>query len=302
MDPTDSNLDIELLAALIDGRLSGAERERALKLLATSDEALELFAHSLHEQRATDAKVIPIQSARRWRQWKVVVPIVAAAGLGFVLLPRLTGSTDRAASIQYAVQLESDSRFAGALRPGWDQHGWSVSRGVDDTRSAPEPRFVFRLGVRSVDLQIALRKGDTALASSLIDEISQTLDDIKFTDVIAAKYEELKAHLATESPARLATRAADAEIEMSGFLKSPLVGLGQWLAAADLAAQTRETSFFAPKYGTAFIRARMPSGALDAQDRSDLQAIDSRLAQGSDEAAFNDVHVILQRMIQRHSN
>jgi len=298
MDPTDSNLDIELLAALIDGRLSGAERERALKLLATSDEALELFAHSLHEQRASDAKVVPIQSARRWRQWKVVVPIVAAAGLGFVLLPRLTGSTGRAASIQYAVQLESDPRFGGALRQGWDQHGWSVTRGANDTQTAPEPRFAFRLGVRSVDLQVAVRKGNAAAASNVVDDISQTLDGIKFTDPIAAKYAELKAHLGSESGDRLVERAENAEIEMSGFFKSPSFSLGQWVGAADLAAQTHETSFFQSKHGTSFIRASMPPGALDAEDTADLQAIDARLAQGSDDAAFNDV----QRVIRRHSN
>lgn len=302
MEPTNSNLDIELLAALIDGRLTGAEREQALKLLATSDEALELFAHSLREQRAADAKVVPIRPVRRWGPWRVVVPVVAAAGLGFILLPMLTRSNSHAPSVQYTLQLERDPRFAGALRQGWDQHGWSVTRGANDNQTAPEPRFVFRLGVRSVDLQVALRKGDTALASRIIDDISQTLDGIKFADLVAAKYADLKAHLATEPADRVARRAGDAEIAMTGFLKLPLFGFGQWVAAADLAAQTHEISFFQPKYGTAFIREHLPSGALDADDTADLQAIDARLAQSSDDTAFEDVHAILQRVIRRHSN
>jgi len=302
MDSTDSNLDLELLAALIDGRLSGAERERALKLLATSDEALELFAHSLHEQRATEVPVVPIRSAPRWRRWQVVVPIIAAAGLAFVLLPTIRGSNGRAPSTQYAVQLESDPRFAGALREGWDQHGWSVTRGANDNQSAVEPRFAFRLGVRSVDVQVAVRQGNSAVASSVVDDIARTLDGIKFADLVAAKYAELKTHLASEPADRLATRAANAELEMSDFLKLPSFAFGQWVAAADLAAQTRALSFFQSKRGTAFIRESMPAGSLDADDTNDLKAIDARLAQGSDDAAFDEVHAILQRVIQRHGN
>ena len=302
MDSTDSNLDLELLAALIDGRLSGTERERALKLLATSDEALELFAHSLHEQRATEVPVVPIRSAPRWRRWQVIVPVAAAAGLAFAVLPKVMGPNGRAPSAQYAMQLESDPRFAGTLRQGWDQHGWSVTRGADDNRVAPEPRFAFRLGVGTMDLQVALRKGATPVASGIVNDISRTLDGIKFSDVVAAKYTELKAHLSSGSAAESIERAADAEVRMSEFLASPSFAFGQWVAAADLAAQMREVSFFQSKHGTAFIRASLSSGGLDADDTADLQAIDARLAQGSDDAAFNDVHAILQRVIRRHSN
>jgi hypothetical protein len=303
MDSTDQNLDIELLAALIDGRLSGAERERALKLLATSDEALELFAHSLQEQRASDVKVVPIQPAPRWRQWQVVVPVLAAAGLGFVMLPRITGSSARTVqATEYATQLAGDPRFATALREGWDQHGWSVTRGAGDIRSSPEPRFAFRLGVRSVDLQVALRNGDTALAANLVEDISQTLDGIKFTDLVTAKYAEVKSHLSGDPVARSIERAANAEQAMGEFLKSPAFVFGQWSAAADLAAQAREVSFFQSKHGTEFIRTTVPTGSLDADDTRDLQAIDARLAQASDDRAFDDIHAILQRVIRRRSN
>lgn len=306
MDSTDSNLDIELLAALIDGRLSGTERERALKLLATSDEALELFAHSLHEHFATDVNVVPIQSARgarRWRQWQVIVPVLAAAALVFVMLPKLTGSSARTvAAAEYASQLARDPRFAVGLREGWDQHGWSVNRGADDNRSAPEPRFAFRLGVRSVDLQVALRNADTALASRIVDDVSQTLNGIKFTDLVAAKYADLKSHLASEPPARSIERATNIEHDMGELFDRPSFAFGQWSSAADLAAKTRESSFFRSKHGTGFIRGSLPAGSLDADDLRDLQAIDARLGQGSDDPAFEDVHAILQRVIRRRSN
>ena len=60
MDPIDTNLDLELLAALADGRLKGAERARALKMLANSDDALELYANTVRELRDRGVPVLPI--------------------------------------------------------------------------------------------------------------------------------------------------------------------------------------------------------------------------------------------------
>src|SRR6476619_8482004 len=88
MEPNDTNADLELLAALIDGRLSGTERDRAMKLLADSDEALEIFASTVRHQRPA-ATVVPISTARRWRQWKVLTPVAAAAALAIVFVPQL---------------------------------------------------------------------------------------------------------------------------------------------------------------------------------------------------------------------
>ena len=50
MDSMDSNPDLELIAAFIVGRLSAEESARALKLLATYDESLEIFTGALQDQ------------------------------------------------------------------------------------------------------------------------------------------------------------------------------------------------------------------------------------------------------------
>ena len=130
MDSIDSNPDLELIAAFIDGRLSTEERARAMKLLAESDEALEVFASALQDQADTPAvNVTPIATARRWRQWKVIAPIAAAAMLAIVVVPTLVRRGGRPDSAQaYAAALTQDSRFAAELRPGWDQR-WAVTRG-----------------------------------------------------------------------------------------------------------------------------------------------------------------------------
>src|SRR5437763_11641834 len=105
MDPINTNLDLELLAALADGRLSGEERARAVRMLADSDEALELFANTVRDLRVPDVKVVSITSARRWRQWKIALPIAAAAAIAVVMVPRLVGPSKQAGlANEYAME------------------------------------------------------------------------------------------------------------------------------------------------------------------------------------------------------
>ena len=218
-------------------------------MLADSDEALELFANTVREQHATDVKVVPITSARRWRQWKVVLPVAAAAALAVVMVPRLAGPAKHGdLANEYAMELTQDPRFAGGLRDGWEQRGWAVTRGgtrARGTSGAPkvESRLAFRLGVRTVDLQVALRRGDTALAGRLTNELLETLKAVVFSDLVGASYAELKSRLATDPVARSIERASDAERELADLLGSPSFAFGQWVGAADVAAQTHDASF-----------------------------------------------------------
>src|SRR5215510_7918550 len=170
MHSTDTNADLELLAALMDGRLSGAERARAVKMLAESDdEVLEAFANAVRDQSVEDAKIVPIHLSRRRRQWKVIVPVAAAAALAIVMVPRLTGRHGNMPSAAlYATDITRDLRLADGLAAGWEAHGWAVTRGAGEPTGTPganvELKYVFRLGVQTVDLQVALRSRDTSLA------------------------------------------------------------------------------------------------------------------------------------------
>jgi hypothetical protein len=316
MDSIDTNGDLELLAAFIDGRLSGEERARVVKLLAESDEALELFANALRDLQISDVKpdvksdvnVVPIATARRWRRWKVVLPVAAAAALAVVLVPRLGGPGGNASlANQYATELTQDPRFAGSLRQGWEIRGWSVNRGgvpreapgTSRAGSAAESRLAFRLGVRSVDLQVALRRADTALAAGLSGEILETLGAVQFLDPVAARYTELRSRLSSDPIARSIDRASEAERDLSGILGSPSFAFGQWVGAADLAAQAHDRTFFESRYGTRFIRSTMPAGSLVTEDSAALGSIDTSTAQKLDDRALDEVHAVLQMVIRR---
>ena len=310
MHSTDTNADLELLAALMDGRLSGEEKTRALKLLAESDELLEVFANVVRDQRSEDAKVIPIQASRRWNQLKVLVPVAAAAAVAIIMVPRLVSrlGTESLAA-QYAMELTDNPRFADQLRPGWDGRGWTVTRGARESvgtpRSAAESKYVFRLGVRTVDLQVSLRRHDTAQAGRLTSEVVATLNNIVLGEVVSPGYQDLRTRLSVDGFDQSIERASQLENDLQESLGSagPLFTFGQWTSAAELAAQTRNAAFFeSADRGIRYIQTAMPAGVLTAEDSDALRAIDARVSQGLDERGFDDVQATLQSVIQRRGN
>jgi hypothetical protein len=307
MDSTDSNMDLELIAALLDGRLSGEERARAIKLLADSDEALQVFATALREQQTSqpvvaDPVVVPIASRRR-RSWVTFVPVAAAAVLAIVLVPTILRRTSQPITGRtYAVQLGSDSRFTARLPAGWDQRGWSVVRGQAErprvaTNKALEDRTEFRLGVRSVDVQVALARGDTARAGRIIDEIVELLRSVELSQGVMDRYTQLRKGLAVDSLAQSIARSSEVERDLRELLRSSSLEFGQWIAAADLAAQTHDAAFF-ESHGAQFVRSRFGTAGLTPNDTTDLRAIDAHLNPPTDQD-LDVVHTILGRVIRR---
>src|SRR5947207_11403875 len=138
MDTPEPVIDLDLIAAFIDGRLPPADRERALHLLTHSDQAFDIFADALRVRADTsEAKVVPIRAAPSWRRlrrWSVVVPAAAAAVLLIAVLPRLRGSHGDTAFPPHADaivrQLAQRPELLRMAAPtGWEQRGWSVMRG-----------------------------------------------------------------------------------------------------------------------------------------------------------------------------
>jgi hypothetical protein len=311
MNSVNKNEDLELLAALIDGRLAGEERARALKLLAESDEAMELFASAMRDQPKPEPRVVPISAAPRWRQWKVAIPVAAAAVLA-VVMPRLVtlgGGADFAT--QFAMDLTrvpsaSDAQRI-ALSPGWEQRGWSRVRGVPPGR-AGVVRYVvaskpaFRLGVRTVDVQVALRRGDTANAGRLTDEIVDNLTQIDLSQPMQERYSTLRRQLASVPLLRAIDSASSLGSDLRDFLRSDSFVFGQWVGAADLAAQTHDVSFFASKNGLRYIQSKVPADSLAAGDTAALRFIDARVRQASDDRAMDEVRQRLQEVIRRRGS
>lgn len=295
------NDDLELIAAFIDGRLVGDDRARAMKLLADSGEALELYAQAVRERYGTpDSEVVPIATRRRRPHWKLVIPIAAAAGLAIITIPVLRNrGVSPVSAREYAMELGRDPRFVSGLTAGWEQRSWRVTRGagaaVPDSGSAADSAVAFRLGVRSVDLQVALQEGDTALARRMVDDILDMLNSVALAAPVAQRYEELRSHLSTDTQAGTTNRASDAERHLRERLASAPFALGQWIGAAQLAARTRDSVFFHSAYST---RSLESLDGLSKDEQETLRSVDARAKQASTDRAFEDVDQTLRRLIQ----
>lgn len=309
MHSTETNADLELLAALIDGRLSGAEKARAVKMLAESDdEVLEVFANTVREQSVEDDKIVPIHLSRRRRQWKVIVPVAAAAALAIVMVPRLTGRHgNQPSATMYASDITRDPRLADGLGAGGDAHGWPVTRGASETAGTPganvESKYVFRLGVQTVDLQVFLQRRDTALAGRVANDMVATLGNFQLADELSAGYGDLSRRLSTDSINQSIENASSLENKLRERLKAqPLFAFGQWTNAAMLAARTRNAAFFDSDRGIRYIQSAIPAGVLTDEDTRALQSIASLVKQGLDDRALGEIESKLQVIIRNRGS
>ena len=138
----------------------------------------------------------------------------------------------------------------------------------------------------------------------MTNEVLETLSAVEFTDLVAASYTELKSKLAIDPVARSLERASAAERELAELLGSPSYEFGEWVGAADVAAQMHDASFLESRHGTRFIQSALPAGSLTAEDVEALRLIDARVSQsgGANDRALDDVHAILQTVIRRRGS
>jgi len=304
MDSIEHPVDPEMLAALVDGRLSAEDRAQVLKQLAESDEALAVFAHLVHGVPVPDQpKVVPIRPPRRWIK---VLPFAAAAALP---LAAVTISQLRVAVTPTGVDLASAvtaaERGGTPLAPGWDQRSWTVLRGG---AASPEPArarreqliVTFRLGVRALDLQVALAHRDVALAGRLTGDMLELLKTVGFSDIAAADYSALRTTLGTQTVDQSIDKASRAEKELGTFLKSFSFDFGKWVGAAELAARSHNASFFTDARTKRFVGKAINNEDLTREDVDALHVIAARTVAGPTNEQLDEMRGLLQEIILRH--
>ncbi len=226
-------IDPERLAALLDGRLSRAERAELLSRLADSDSMLEAYADAV----AVVNELEP--GRRRWlppTRWVAIAAVLAGVALAPWLWTRAR-SADRDDPGRFVALLASR---AGALPAGWDANPWGSVRGSDQPLTAGARAA--RLGARLVDLELAVRRRDTAAAAVAAD-IGALLGGVPAAGPVGAMYREIgvRAGAAPEELEPLLARAGSAAARLAG---APLVQLGAWVEAARIAATVQDGAFF----------------------------------------------------------
>lgn len=312
MAPASNDFDFELIAAFIDGRLSRAERARAVKLLAESEAAFEVYTDAVRARRDLEAEgVIPIAGrrkppARRW--WLAAVPAAAAAILLVALLPTiqarrqsavLAESTELILRPLLAQSGTTPAVLATAVGPGWEQHEWPVMRGGVGT--VVESSAALRLGVRSTDLHAALAMGDRPLAARLAGEMVEVLRSVQLSETSRVDYEGLRSRIvAGDSIARITGSVSRAEQDLRDFLSSEWFGFGKWFGAGELAARAHSSAFFRSDETAKFLEAAIDNRSFGPEDVRALRDVAAFAQRGAPGNEFESVRQKFAELIRRH--
>ncbi len=263
----DPGIDAEKLAALMDGRLDERERAELLARLASSEDALEIYADAtaaLREAEAGEAKVLPLtppaRRAERWRtparRWLAAAAILAGVAVGGPLLwTRVRSPVGEEPGRSFA-PLVGDGI---GLPAGWDESPWTTVRGGGVAEPLTPTARAARVGARIVDLEIAVWSRDTA-APRLASEVAALLEGVPAGAPVATMYRVL-AQRAGRSPEELEPLLERGRLAASKLVGADVFRLAAWAEAGRVAAARRSAEFFRTRESRLLLEwaSRLPS-------------------------------------------
>jgi len=279
----DIGVSAEELAALLDGRLDQSRRAELLASLGSSEEAIEAYASAasvISELEAGDTarSTAPSKTAsrahpRRLPAWSWLA--MAAALAGVAVAPWLW---TRARS----VDKEDPGRFVGlvaapghALPPQWYGTPWPGTRGAGEPLSATA-RAV-RLGVRLVDLELAVRTRDSTL-TRLTAEIVDLVEGLPAGSPVAEIYRDVarraSSGVTAESLEPILERGRDAASKLAG---PDFVQLGAWAETGRIAARQHNSDFLTARENRSMLEWASGTSSLPQPAHALLQQLHSNL-------------------------
>ncbi len=278
--------DLERLAAFVDGRLATPERTQVELHLADCDACRELLADTLRfqaEQTPAETSGSVRSAPPRARQvaaWLAAASLAVAAGLAVWMAQRGTLSRGDLSSVELAA-LASDPRRMADLGDTWTRNEWSVSRGSSPSISARAASF--RLGVRSVDLELAARSEDPETVHGLALEMAGLCSSIPFADPVRLTYLKLAERSASQASK---SGIPGAVLEANSLARSSndeaLFELGRWAETGRLVRRSAVEGEPVPAFRAPLPR-RVPQ---------DLERASESAARERTEAAFS--HLVLE--------
>jgi len=269
---------------LLDGKLTARERARLTEHLAGCESCYEIFAgtaHILEDSReeqlqpaATPRPFEPTRAARALRQraWWAAAALAAllAATVGLVVF--LQGGRGAGPSTEQLASLVGPAP-SGLFNWGRTLRGGS---GTEEQPELPPEEEAFQLGVRFLDLRLALASGNREDADDALRRLHLLFERMPIPPLeTRASYDELRKRLEPRvpPPTLLAAAAAAEKKAMEELLEDPrLVELGRWTEACRLVGQNGRADLFREPATLRVLDAAMRPGGKDA-DTLDPQAL-----------------------------
>jgi hypothetical protein len=249
---------MEELAALIDARLEESERKQLLAHIESCESCYEVFSETIRfreeeigdqpAQLGSIAGKRPVDVPRR-RLWLTIGSLAAAALLAVAIWsPQverfMSGVRGASSDGSLAVgNLVADLPFSQDNLIPYDGSGWSRTRGLSDHLDETERSF--RLGVRVVDLMVALRANEIPMAQRLLPEVAALADSFDVAEHLVATLREMQSRLEAGEPM---DEVIDLAVLADGYATDLADGaafeLGKWAEAGRLAAASEEPEYF----------------------------------------------------------
>jgi hypothetical protein len=313
--------ELEELAAFLDGKLTAEERTRLTEHLASCESCYRIFAGTARfleesredgqEQPSQPLLLLPEDSwqeqspssaskpqapprlerrrqprASRSRGWwagaAVAALLIATAGL--VVLLQGTGgagpSTEQLASLV--------GHPAAAAEFPWPAGG-RYRGGADGVPSLPPGGEEFRLGVRLLDLRLALQFGNQADATEVLRLLNVLLNRLDYPPTKTIEtYRGMKTRVQRGEPlpALLAAAPAAEKQALAELAEDPrIVELGRWTEACRLAGTSGRADLFRDRSSLRVLDRAIEPGGKDADDLDpavvpDVRAIRDEIAAG----------------------
>lgn len=252
---------IEEIAALIDGRLAEAERDRVAGHLADCAECYELFVETASFQQeeaeaADDPVVVPFpgrkkrmspfgDSQRLGRVARLAAAVAAVLLVGVVGVRLYQGSQTPEMIVADLVE-----PLRGKVDAG-DLYGWKTYRGPGDVSEFSKVSFV--LGGSLVDLRVSMESGDRAKAQQLLDQLSTLMYELSRPDTErATAYTRIAEQIKNGADPRTLVDEVEAlegpfgegGIYLTDEFDPSFLAFGKWAEAGRLSAVARSPAFF----------------------------------------------------------
>ncbi len=301
--------DLEDLAAYLDGRLSAERRAQVEERLLHDEDYYDVFTenvqflqqHGQQEQAAAGGGEV-VAPAAWWRSSKVIAALAVPAAIAATLvvavsLPRLMlGPTID----DWVARL--DAKAVTSSKDLWHDPDWQRPRGGSgSTPVQPDLRrqqeLAFRIGTRTVDLQVALAAGDRTVARGAATQLKQWTGDSFYLLPYRQAWAELMERIDVEDPSALRAEVAELERHLAeqGFEGGPAdrYKLGKWNEAGRLAALAKDAKVLAGIWRRQQIARGIPEianhlGALEAvleQPELDFAAAEATFSEIADALA-----------------
>jgi hypothetical protein len=277
----------EVLAAFLDGRLSGEERRRVVEHLDACEDCYAVFSEAVRFQGEEEPRGRVVRSERfGTRRWVWTSVAAAAVLLVLVAVPLLRMSPQRpvvatlpgggeAASASEALAARIEPQEGGFPADAAPWPGWGDERGLGFAGAAlPPTRASFRAGVRLVDLRMAIRGENPRAARAALDGLERTLEAAGAAAAVRDELTAASEAAAAADFAALAEAANEIEDRAARLLDPHLLSFGAWVEAGRLAATLGDAAYFASPAFLATL-AEVPRAALPEAAAEPLAQIEA---------------------------